>query len=376
MRVFFKESVMIKFLDLKKVNAIYAKELKEAAARVVDSGWYLMGNELASFERNYAKFCATEYALGVANGLDALRLIFNGYIELGVMQKGDEVIVPANTYIASILAITDNNLVPVFVEPNSKTFNLDSSKIEKSITKKTRAILTVHLYGQISIDEEMLNLCTKHNLKLIEDGAQSHGAQWNGKISGAIGDATGHSFYPGKNLGALGDAGAVTTNDEKLATTIKALRNYGSHIKYENRYQGLNSRLDEIQAAFVNVKLKYIQADIAARRKVARYYLEHIDNTAITLPGLLHIEGHVWHLFVIRAKNRNELQAYLTTKGIQTLIHYPIPPHKQVAYQEYNHLSFPITEEIHAEVLSLPISANLTEKEVEKVVEVINDFNG
>jgi len=367
---------VIKFLDLQKINAHYGKELKEASLRVIDSGWYLMGKELELFEQDYAAFCGSGNALGVANGLDALRLIFKGYIELGVMQKGDEIIVPANTFIASVLAITDVDLIPVFVEPNEKTFNLDSSRIETAITDKTKAILTVHLYGQISIDQKMLDLCSKYDLKLIEDAAQSHGARWQGKMSGAIGNAAGHSFYPGKNLGALGDAGAVTTNDEKLTTTIKALGNYGSLKKYEHIYQGLNSRLDEIQASFLNVKLKYIKSDIAARRKVANYYLEHITNPSIMLPEVLHQEGHVWHLFVIRTKNRDKLQQYLNEQDIQTLIHYPIPPHKQKAYQKYCQLSFPITEKIHKEVLSLPISAILTEEEIKQVVKSLNNYNG
>ena len=293
---------MIKFLDLQKINTQYETELKEAASRVIDSGWYLMGKELEIFETNYASFCGTQFCLGVANGLDALRLIFKAYIEMGLMKKGDEVIVPANTYIASVLAITDNDLTPVFVEPNSETYNLDSKKIEAAITSKTKAILTVHLYGQISMDQEMLAICKKYNLKLIEDGAQSHGALWNGKVSGSIGDAAGHSFYPGKNLGALGDAGAVTTNDKELANVISALRNYGSHEKYKNKYQGLNSRLDEIQAAFLNVKLKYIQKDIDARRTVANYYLENIKNPNIILPKVVGQNGHVWHLFVIKTK--------------------------------------------------------------------------
>ena len=365
---------MIKFLDLKKLNTQYEIELKEAANSVIDSGWYLMGKELEAFELNYAAFCGTKYALGVANGLDALRLIFKAYIELGMMKKGDEVIVPANTYIASVLAISDNDLVPVFVEPNMATYNLDNKLIEKAITQKTKAILTVHLYGQISIDAEMIAICKKHHLKLIEDGAQSHGATWNGKFSGGIGDAAGHSFYPGKNLGALGDAGAVTTNDEGLFKVIKALSNYGSVKKYENLYQGLNSRLDEIQAAFLNVKLKYIQKDIEARREVANYYLENIKNPEILLPTMLSKEGHVWHLFVIRTKKRVELQKHLSDNGIQTLIHYPIPPHKQEAYEAYNNLSFPITEQIHEEVLSLPLSAIITKEDINKIVKVLNDY--
>lgn len=365
---------MIKFLDLQKINAQYEIELKEAANRVIDSGWYLMGKELESFEANYADFCGVKHALGVANGLDALRLIFRAYIEMGVMQKGDEVIVPANTYVASVLAITDNDLIPVFVEPNKQTYNLDSSLIEQVITPKTKAILTVHLYGQNSIDQQMLDICRKHNLKLVEDGAQSHGAVWNGKVSGGIGDAAGHSFYPGKNLGALGDAGAVTTNDEALADVISALRNYGSHKKYKNKYQGLNSRLDEIQAAFLNVKLKYIQKDIDVRRRVANYYLENIKNPNITLPKVLEQDGHVWHLFVIRTSKREELQKYLIENGVQTLIHYPIPPHKQKAYKEYNTLSFSHTEQMHEEVLSLPLSSVICEVHTEKIVEIISEY--
>ena len=365
---------MIKFLDLQKINAQYQRELKEAANKVIDSGWYLMGNELAAFEQNYAKFCGTKYAIGVANGLDALRLILRAYIELGIMQRGDEVIVPANTFIASVLAITDNDLVPVFVEPNIKTYNLDSTKIESAITKKTKAILTVHLYGQNSIDDKMLEICKKHNLKLIEDAAQSHGAIWKGMVMGSIGDAAGHSFYPGKNLGALGDAGAVTTNDDKLASTIKALRNYGSHKKYENIYSGLNSRLDEIQAAFLNIKLNYIQKDIEERRKVAKYYHDNITNTDIVLPKVDDWEGHVWHLFVVRNKSRDKLKKYLYDNEIESLIHYPIPPHKQEAYKSYNHLKFPITEDIHEEVLSLPISAVLNDDQLKKIVTVINNY--
>jgi len=365
---------MIKFLDLQKINAQYQTELKEAANRVIDSGWYLMGKELAAFESNYAKFCGTKYALGVANGLDALRLIFNAYIKLGVIQAGDEVIVPANTYIASVLAITDNDLIPVFVEPDILTYNLDSTKIEAAITPKTKAILTVHLYGQNAIDEQLLSICKVHNLKLVEDSAQSHGAIWNGKVSGSIGDAAGHSFYPGKNLGALGDAGAVTTNDEILKTAIQAIRNYGSHKKYENLYQGLNSRLDEIQAAFLNVKLKYIPKEIAARRRVAHYYLENINNSSITLPHLSNDEGHVWHLFVIRSSKRDDLQQYLKENGVQSLIHYPIPPHQQQAYKAYNHLSFTITEKIHKEVLSLPMSSILNEYELGVIIDAVNKF--
>lgn len=366
---------MIKFLDLQKINAQYEQELKNASNRVIDSGWYLMGKELETFERNYASYCGVEFCLGVANGLDALRLIFKAYLKLGLMQKGDEVIVPANTYIASVLAISDNGLIPVFVEPNEQTYNLDSTLIEQVVTPKTKAILTVHLYGQNSIDKQMLDICDKYNLKLVEDGAQSHGATYNGKVSGGIGDAAGHSFYPGKNLGALGDAGAVTTNDKVLAKTIFALRNYGSYKKYENIYKGLNSRLDEIQAAFLNVKLKYIQKDIKARRKVANYYLDHIKNSNIILPKVLNKQGHVWHLFVIRVFNREDLQKYLNENGIQTLIHYPIPPHKQKAYAAFNKLSFPVTETIHNEILSLPLHGVISLEELNKVVSIVNNYN-
>jgi dTDP-4-amino-4,6-dideoxygalactose transaminase len=365
---------MIKFLNLQKINSQYELELKKAANRVIDSGWYLMGNELETFERNFADFCGVKYALGVANGLDALRLIFKAYIELGVMEKGDEVIVPANTYIASVLAISDNELVPVFVEPNINTYNLDSSKLDAAITLKTKAILTVHLYGQNSIDQQMLDICATRNLKLVEDSAQSHGSIWKGKVMGSIGDAAGHSFYPGKNLGALGDAGAVTTNDEMLAKTIEALRNYGSFKKYKNLYQGLNSRLDEIQAAFLVVKLKYIQKDILERRIVSNYYLENIKNSAIILPEVVNEEGHVWHLFVVRTSRRDDLQKYLSSNGIQTLIHYPIPPYKQKAYSAFNELSFPITERIQNEVLSLPMSGVMKLEEIERVVNTINKY--
>lgn len=365
---------MIKFLDLQKINAQHKEELEQAAKRVIDSGWYLIGNELKSFESNYAEYVGAKYALGVANGLDALRLIFRGYIEMGVMSPGDEIIVPANTYIASILSVTDNQLKPVFVEPNEQTYNLDSNKLEEAITPRTKGVLAVHLYGQVAVDQKMLDICSKHNLKLIEDGAQSHGAKCDGKISGNFGDAAGHSFYPGKNLGALGDAGAVTTNDDELAEVIKALRNYGSHKKYENIYQGYNSRLDEIQAAFLNVKLKYIQNDIDGRRAVAQYYRSNIKSDKIELPTVLSEEGHVWHLFVIRTNEREKLQKYLLDNGVQTLIHYPIPPHKQEAYSDYNQMSFPITEKIHEEVLSLPMSSIIDEKSLEEIVRLINNY--
>lgn len=366
---------MINFIDVLKVNKYYQTELEEAARRVISSGKYLIGEELDAFEINYAKFCGTEYALGTGNGLDSLRLIFRAYIELGVMNRGDEVIVPANTYIATIIAITDNGLIPVFVEPNLITYNLDSSRIERVLTSKTKAVLTVHLYGQISIDNEILSICLINNLKLIEDGAQSHGAKWNEKFSGGIGDAGAHSFYPAKNLGALGDAGAVTTNDKALAECVKTLRNYGSIVKYQNKFQGYNSRLDEIQAAFLNVKLKYQKDEILARRKVARQYLEEIDNPLIRLPQVLKDEGHVWHLFVVRTKKRQALQKYLMDKGIETLIHYPIPPHQQQAYHNCFNISLPITELLHNEVLSIPMSPVLRQDEVSSIIDNLNDFS-
>jgi dTDP-4-amino-4,6-dideoxygalactose transaminase len=366
---------MIKFLDLQKINSQYAEELKNAAASVIDSGWYLLGTKVKQFEQNLAKYIDTKNIVGVANGLDALRLILSAYIELGEMQEGDEVIVPANTYIASILAITDNRITPVLVEPDSETFNLDISKIEKHITKRTRAIMVVHLYGRACWSKDLEILAQKYNLKIIEDNAQAIGASWNGVKTGALGDAAGFSFYPGKNLGALGDSGAVATNDDQLAEVVRALANYGSHKKYENKYQGLNSRLDEIQAAFLDVKLRYIDIENQIRREIAEKYLSGISNKKIKLPILpQNINEHVWHLFVIHTKEREKLQHFLNDKNIQTLIHYPIPPHKQQAYKEWNYLSFPITEQIHEEVLSLPISPVMTEEEVEMVINAVNSF--
>jgi dTDP-4-amino-4,6-dideoxygalactose transaminase len=372
---------MIKFLDLQKINAQYSEELKQAASDVIDSGWFLMGEKLTSFESKLANHCGVSHAIGVANGLDALRLILNAYIELGVMSEGDEVIVPANTYIASLLAISDNNLKPVLVEPNASTFNLDIDLIEKHITTKTKAIMVVHLYGQVCWSEALVILAKKYNLKIIEDNAQAIGAEWNGIKTGNLGDAAGFSFYPGKNLGALGDAGAVTTNDAQLAEQVRALGNYGSKKKYVNEYKGLNSRLDEIQAAFLSVKLKYIDTENQYRRQLAALYLNGIINPNIQLPIpnnslFKHAENteHVWHLFVIRSAKRDELQNYLTQNGIQTLIHYPIPPNKQLAYASMNHSDYPITNAIHDEVLSLPISPVTTEEEVQKVIEVLNNF--
>lgn len=371
---------MIKFLDLQKINSKYADELKQAACDVIDSGWYLQGERVKRFESNLSDYLGVKHSIGVANGLDALRLILKAYIEMGIMQEGDEVIVPANTYIATILAITDNRLKPILVEPDINTYNLDISLIERHITARTRAIMVVHLYGRICWSEELKSIAQRHNLKIIEDNAQAIGAIWNGKRSGSLGDAAGNSFYPGKNLGALGDAGAVTTNDDQLAEIVRALGNYGSRQKYVNEYQGLNSRLDEIQAAFLNVKLKYLDSENQVRRQIAQYYVENISNPDIILPKLNNTisitndETHVWHLFVIRCLQRDKFQEKLTEAGIQTLIHYPIAPFKQKAYLEWNNLSFPIIEKIHNEVLSLPISSVIRIDEYIKITEIINKF--
>lgn len=369
----------IKFLDLKTINAQYQEELKQVAAEVIDSGWYLLGEKVKQFEQSLAQYVGVKHAIGVANGLDALRLILKAYIELGVMHEGDEVIVPANTYIATILAITDNRLKPVLVEPDINTYNLNIDLVEQHITPKTKAIMVVHLYGQVCWSGQLEEIAKKHSLKIIEDNAQAIGALWNGKRTGALADAAGFSFYPGKNLGALGDAGAVTTNNDELAETIRALANYGSKVKYVNEYQGLNSRLDEIQAAFLSVKLKYIDAENQRRREVAQYYCQNIKNPSIVLPTqnpevIADNTQHVWHLFVIRHSNRDKLQGYLAEKGIQTLIHYPIPPHKQAAYKDWTGFSFPVTERIHGEVLSLPISPVHSQNEIQSIIETLNSF--
>lgn len=363
---------MIKFLDLQKINAQYSAELKQVASEVIDSGWYLLGSRVSKFENELADYIGSKNAIGVANGLDALRLIIRAYKELGVFAEGDEIIVPANTYIASILAITDNNLVPVLVEPDIKTYNIDIDLIEKHITDRTKAIMVVHLYGRVCWNEKITEIAKARNLKIIEDNAQAIGAEWNGFKTGNLGDAAGFSFYPGKNLGALGDAGAVTTNDMRLASTIKALANYGSQKKYHNIYQGYNSRLDEIQAAFLSVKLKYLDLETNERRKIANYFLENIKNPRIILPEPGKEGEHVWHLFVIRTKNREEIQKQLDEQQIQTLIHYPIPPHKQEAYNGMFNDSYLITEEIHDTVISLPLSPTLNELEYSKVVSILN----
>ncbi len=365
---------MIKFLDIQKITDSYSDEIHSAVARVIDSGWYLLGEEVKNFEKSYAEYIGTNHCIAVANGLDALRIILRAYIEMGVMQEGDEIIVPANTYIASIIAISDNRLVPVLVEPDINTYQIDENKIESAVTSKTKGIMIVHLYGQCAYTDKIGRICKQYNLKLIEDNAQAHGCKFNGKTTGSLGSAAGHSFYPGKNLGALGDGGAITTDDNVLAENVRALANYGSTIKYVFEYQGYNSRLDEIQAAILSVKLKYLNEDTERRREIARYYLENIINPHIILPIIKDWKAHVFHLFIIRSSRRNELQKYLAENGVQTIIHYPIPPHKQNAYSEWNHLSFSISEKIHEEVLSLPISPVITLDEVKKVVEVINSF--
>ncbi len=366
---------MIKFLDLQKINLAHQQEIEERLLQTFRSGWYLLGNEVKTFEHNLKSYLGAEDVIGVANGLDALRLILRGYIEMGLMQPGDEVIVPANTYIASVLSISDNGLVPVLVEPDPQTFNLDISKIEEKITTKTKAVMIVHLYGRVVWSEELVALANKHQLKIIEDNAQAIGAEWNGIKTGNLGDAAGFSFYPGKNLGALGDGGAVSCKDAELAKTIRALANYGSNQKYVNIYKGLNSRLDEIQAAVLDVKLKYIDAENGRRREIANRYVTEINNKNITLPQLPeNQEEHVWHLFVIRTKERESLQQYLQENGVQTLIHYPIPPHQQEAYKEMNTLTYPVTEKIHNEVLSLPISPVMDDDEVSAVINIINNY--
>ena len=370
---------MIPCLNLKSVNDQLRAELVDACTRVIDSGWYIGGNELGRFEDDFASYCGTKHCIGVANGLDALILTFRAWKELGRLKEGDEVIVPANTYIASILAITENKLVPVLVEPDAGSFNLFPDKIKAALTSKTRALLPVHLYGRLADMPGLLDIAKQHKLLVLEDSAQAHGASIDGRRAGNWGDASGFSFYPGKNLGALGDAGAVTTNDDELAQVLRALRNYGSHEKYKNLYQGVNSRLDEIQAAVLCVKLKYLDEQTAHRRKIAQAYMEGITNPSISLPlksgtSALTLNSHVWHLFVVRCQQRDALQKHLANHGVQTLIHYPIPPHLQQAYPVWNGLSFPLTEKIHQEVLSLPMGPTLTYEEVHLIVQACNSF--
>ena len=364
---------MIPFLDLKKINNQYKTELEGAAYRVIESGWYISGEELNFFEQEFATYCGTKHCIGVSNGLDALKLILKAY---GI-GEGDEVIVPSNTYIASILSISEVGATPILVEPNILTYNIDPRLIEEKITVNTKAILVVHLYGRAVDMIAVNNIAEKYNLKVIEDAAQAHGALYNGERVGNLGDAAGFSFYPGKNLGALGDAGAITTNDETLAKKLRAYRNYGSYKKYENLYKGYNHRLDEVQAAFLRVKLHYLDHENTTRRHLAKMYLENIINPLITLPSIpKHEEECVWHVFTVRVENRQQFQQYLTEHDIQTIIHYPIPPHQQVAYSEWNVLSYPVSERIHREIISLPISPVQTEEETWKVIEVVNNFKG
>ncbi len=366
---------MIPFLDLKVINQQYHDELKEACSRVIDSGWYIMGNELKKFETEFADYCGTKYAIGVANGLDALILVLRAWKEMGKLQEGDEVIVQSNTYIATILAITENGLKPVLVEPDSTTFNLSPDDVIKVITKKTKVILPVHLYGLISPMPELMKIAEDYNLLVLEDCAQAHGASIDGRRAGSWGHAAGFSFYPGKNLGALGDAGAVTTSDTQLANTIRAIRNYGSVIKYENIYQGVNSRLDEIQAAMLQVKLRYLDDESKKRKEIAKYYIENIDNDIVSLPSHCSEDEHVWHLFVVKCKERNNLKEYLANAKIDTLIHYPIPPYRQEAYSNMGIEEMKITDELHETVLSIPISPVMTIDDARYVVEAINSFS-
>ena len=366
---------MIPFLSLKDVTALHGDEINAAITHVVNSGWYLQGEENKRFEENYAKFIGTKYAIGCANGLDALIWIFRAFIELGAMKPGDEVIVPANTYIATILSITENGLKPVLVEPKLNTLEIDDDLIEAAITPKTKAICIVHLYGRNAYTDKIGALCKKYNLKLIEDNAQAHGCKHiDGRTTGSIGDAAGHSFYPGKNLGALGDGGAVTTNNKELADTVRTLANYGSSKKYVFKYTGRNSRLDEIQAAVLDVKLKYLVEDNAHRKQVAGYYYDHINNPLVTLPDRLPDAQNAYHLFPVLCEKRDALHDYLGQNGVGTVIHYPIAPHKQECYKEWNGMSLPITEYIAEHELSLPIGPSITMEEVAQVVDLINKF--
>lgn len=367
---------MIPFLDLKSLNCQYKNELLQAAEKVISSGWYVQGEEVKLFEKEFAEYCGASHCVGVANGLDALNLIIRGYKELGRLSEGDEVIVPANTYIASVLAITENKLKPILVEPDENTYNISPSAITEAITDKTKAIMAVHLYGQLADMPKITAIAKKHDLIVIEDSAQAHGANSGQGKAGTLGDASGFSFYPGKNLGALGDGGAVTTNDSELAEVVRALGNYGSQKKYLNQYLGVNSRLDEIQAAFLRVKLRYIDQEISKRRSVAIRYSEEIRSEQVLLPKWKELEAHVFHLYVLRSENRDRLQAYLMDRGVQTLIHYPIAPHKQEAYKGmFLGSSFSLTEKLEKEVLSLPMGPTLTAEEVTLVVDAVNSFS-
>ncbi len=370
---------MIQFLDIREINNRHKDLLFDAFNQVLDAGWFIMGKNLERFENEFAKYCGVKHCIGVANGLDALILILEAYKEMGIMQDGDEVLVPSNTYIASILAVTKAGLTPVLIEPDPATYLIDPGGIEKKISAKTKAILPVHLYGRLCQMDAIRDMAEKYQLKIVEDCAQSHGATFNGVRCGALGDAAGFSFYPGKNLGALGDGGAVTTNDDSLASIVKALRNYGSLKKYENLYQGCNSRLDELQAAWLSVKLKFLDTDNEYRRKIARYYIQNITNPHVDLPcqspeDALHMKDHVWHVFVVKVANRNKFQQYLLDNGIQTVIHYPIAPHRQKAYSSLSGQSYPISEQIHEHIISLPISPVIKAEDYETVCRVVNSY--
>lgn len=367
---------MVKFLDLQGINAQYREALVKACTEVIDSGWYIMGEQLKQFEAEFAAYCGVEHCIGVANGLDALTLTLRAWKLMGRLKDGDEVLVPANTYIATILAVTENKLVPVFVEPHEQSFNLDRAGLQAAVTGKTRAILPVHLYGRLVDMPSVMDFAKDHGLLVLEDSAQSHGAMLEGRKSGAWGDASGFSFYPGKNLGALGDAGAVTTSDLELADTLRSLRNYGSQVKYKNMYQGVNSRLDEIQAAMLRVKLQFLNAETRSRQVIAESYLQGIQHSAIELPDAGKPGQHAWHLFVVRCQQRSALQQHLSDKGVQTLVHYPIAPHKQQAYSQFNDLSLPLTERMHEEVLSLPMDPTMSEVSVQQVIDACNSFKG
>lgn len=363
---------MIPFLNLKDLNASLRDELLEACARVIDSGWYIMGQELRAFEQEFADYCGSRHCIGVANGLDALTLTLRAWRELGRLQEGDEIMVPANTYIATLLAITENGLKPVLVEPDEHSFNLSPEAVRKALGPRTRALLPVHLYGRLADMPALGRIAAEHGLLVLEDAAQGHGASLESRKAGNWGDAAGFSFYPGKNLGALGDGGAITTSDPELATTLQALRNYGSHVKYQNLYQGVNSRLDELQAAMLRVKLRHLDRQTARRQQIARHYLDGMNNPAVQLPIWERAEQHVWHLFVVRSQQRDRLQQLLGEAGVQTMIHYPIPPHKQQAYPELNAQTLPLTERIHQEVLSLPMDPSMTDEQVSRVIDAVN----
>ena len=364
---------MIKYLPLGKINARYDAELRKAVGRVMDSGWYLRGEATRQFETHYAEYIGTKHCIGCGNGFDALTLILRAYMEMGVMATGDEVIVPANTFIASILAITECGLTPVLVEPDSNTLQIDDSKIEAAITERTKAVMIVHLYGICAYTDRIGEVCKKYGLKLIEDNAQAHGCTFKEIVrTGSLGDAAGHSFYPGKNLGALGDAGAITINDVELADIIRTIGNYGSHQKYVHNYLGRNSRMDELQAAMLDVKLQYLDADNVRRKEIATLYINKVKNPQVRMP--LMDRDSVWHIFPVICPRRDNLQQYLREHGVETQIHYPIPPHKQKCYVDWNHLSFPITEQIHAQELSLPCHQAMTQEEADRIVDLLNDF--